>query len=343
MTIKPIIRDFFTGVLAIFGIAGVIIMLVIFGEFADNGKKFYEFTVHVSSASGLTSTSSVTLNGVKVGQVVKTSVVLPPGSGAEVRVKVYEGTIVPKAVRVSIEKGFVGDAVMELQIPPGTDPAAIQDTIAPDSVFEGGDAMSTLGRLAQSIQGPMARFGQTADSVEKLAATYTTLGERLNDMVEPRTLADVQSGKDPNVRSAIARADAAMAQAQRLLSDDEVVGQAKAVLARANTLMDEFSGIGKSLVGQADKLSTKADAVADSVKTLTEQAAGTMRTADKAANELATILETINKGQGTAGLLIQNPDLYNSLRDAAQGLDRALAEIRLLVEKYRAEGIPLHF
>src|SRR5437773_1827533 len=99
---KPVIRDFLTGLTALIGLFGLILMLILFGEIADLGKKFYTFTVHVTNAGGLSGTSSVTLNGVKVGQVTFTDVVPPPGVGARLRVKVRDRVQIPRIARVSV-------------------------------------------------------------------------------------------------------------------------------------------------------------------------------------------------------------------------------------------------
>jgi phospholipid/cholesterol/gamma-HCH transport system substrate-binding protein len=336
MKIQPVIRDFLTGAVALFGLVGTVIVLILFGEFADTGRKYYNFTLHVPSAGGLSDTSAVTLNGVKVGQVTGTAVLPPPANGAEIKVKIYDDVKIPKLVTVSIDKGFVGDASLEFRVPAAATAGQLTQVIEPESVFEAGEASSTLERLASSIQKPLQRFGQTAEKIEKLADTYTAVGERVNELLEPRTLADVQAGKEPNIRSTIARADVALARATAVISDEELVGEAKRVLARANTVMDDVSGLAKTWTNTAANLDKN-------VNTITADATGTLQATQKAATELAAAIETINKGQGTMGQLLQNPDLYNSLRDAAQRLDRALNEVQMLVEKYRAEGLPLKF
>jgi phospholipid/cholesterol/gamma-HCH transport system substrate-binding protein len=336
MKIQPVIRDFLTGAVALFGLVGTILVLILFGEFADTGRKYYFFTLHVPSAGGLSDTSAVTLNGVRVGQVARTGVLPSPANGAEIQVKIYDDIKIPKAVTVSIDKGFVGDASLEFRVPATATAASLSEVIPPDSVFEASDASSTLERLASSIQKPLQRFGQTAEKIEKLAETYTAVGERVNELLEPRTLADVQAGKEPNIRSTIARADVALARATAVISDEQLVGEAKRVLARANTVMDDVSGLAKTWTNTAANLDKNVSAI-------TVDAAGMMQSTQKAATELATAIETINRGQGTMGQLLQNPDLYNSLRDAAQRLDRALNEVQLLVEKYKTEGLPLKF
>src|SRR5215212_9042277 len=126
---KPVIRDFMTGVTALIGLFGLILMLILFGEVADLGKKFYTFQVHVTNAGGLSGTSAVTLNGVKVGQVVSTEVVAPPGLGAQLKVKIHEGVAIPRVAKISIERSLVGDASMEFTIPPDAPTTAMSELI----------------------------------------------------------------------------------------------------------------------------------------------------------------------------------------------------------------------
>src|SRR2546423_1093625 len=76
--VRPVIRDFLTGLFSLLALFGLILMLLLFGEISDLGQRYYSFYVHVTNAGGLSGTSAVTLNGVKVGQVLRS----PPPAGA---------------------------------------------------------------------------------------------------------------------------------------------------------------------------------------------------------------------------------------------------------------------
>jgi phospholipid/cholesterol/gamma-HCH transport system substrate-binding protein len=340
---KPIIRDFVTGIVALGSLLGLIVMLVLFGEVANIGKRFYTFDVHVTNAGGLSGTSSVTLNGVKIGKVIETAVAAPPAFGAMLKVQVRDGVAIPRVSKISIDTRLVGDASMDFAIPTDAKPEALATMIQPGELFEGGEPSSTLNRLASAIEKPLSRFSATADNIDKLANTYTTLGERLNELLEPRTPAEVASGKPPNIRSTIARADQALAGAAKFLGDDQLVSQAKSLIQKADDVLDQASSLANSWTKTAATVDQQATKVGADMDALTAQATGTLRNTEKAAAELATILESVNKGQGTVGQLVQNPDLYNSLRDAADRLDHAIAEFQRLVEKYRTEGLRLSF
>jgi phospholipid/cholesterol/gamma-HCH transport system substrate-binding protein len=331
-----------TGIVAIGSLLGLIIMLMLFGEL-NLTERFYNFKVHVTNAGGLTGTSSVTLNGVKVGKVLSTDVVPPPGSGAALSVQVKQGVGIPTAAKVSIERSFVGEASLEFTIPPDAPATAMKDLIKPGADFEAGEPSSMLTRLASSIEKPLARFEVTAQNIDRLAETYNTVGERINELLEPRTVADVKAGKPANIRSTIARADDALAGAGSLLGDQEVVSKTKGLIDKASRVLDQATDLATAWKNTAGNLDTQVTKVSADVDSLATQATSALRNTDKAAGELAGILESVGKGQGTVGQLVQNPDLYNSLRDASQRLEKALAQVQLLVEKYKTEGLPLRF
>ncbi|NOU47957.1 MAG: MCE family protein [Bacteroidales bacterium] len=62
--------------------------------------------------------------------------------------------------------------------------------------------------------------------------------------------------------------------------------------------------------------------------------AGTIRKADKSLNQLALILDKMNKGEGTAGMLLKNDTLYYELERSAAELNKLLEDVRLNPKRY---------
>jgi phospholipid/cholesterol/gamma-HCH transport system substrate-binding protein len=62
--------------------------------------------------------------------------------------------------------------------------------------------------------------------------------------------------------------------------------------------------------------------------------ASTIRNADKALNELTQILDKVNKGEGTAGMLLKNDTLYFELEKSAAELNKLLEDVRLNPKRY---------
>ncbi|CAG0983147.1 hypothetical protein PHYC_01877 [Phycisphaerales bacterium] len=343
---NPIVRDFLTGLFALSAVAGFCALLILFGEITDLGAKYYRFQVILPSAAGLGPTSPVTVNGVKVGQVVKAEVA---PQGAALTLKIRDGVKIPKDSTLSIEKGLIGDASLEFAIG-AADVAALN----PSALFEEGSVVeskvtgSFFDRLAESIQKPLDRLSSSADRIDKLADTWTATGVRINELLEARTLADVESGKPANVASTIARIDAAVASADRWMNDDQLRAGVKDTLTRAGATMDDLRKFLEAWTATADsvdlaaqKLEGAAGSIDKHAAELTAEAVQTLRHVDAAAAELAKTIESANKGEGTVGQLLTNPDLYKSLTSSSQRLEKVLTELQLLVEKFRAEGVQI--
>ncbi len=339
---RPIIRDFLTGITTIAGLAGLTATLMLFGELSDVGESFNKVTVKVGNAGGIGTSSPVLLHGVKIGDVTAARVAEP--RGAELILRIRTSVNLPKKAHVSLEKGLVGPSGIEFTIPDTLTPEELADLITDGFVFDGGPGAAGLtDQLTAAIQGPLARLETTAGKIDAFADTYTKLGESIREMVEPRTLADVAAGKNPNIRTTLERVDLALESAYSWMNDQQLRESITSITRRADTVLAEAESLVKTWSQAGTDVSSAVATSREDLSTLVSDARKTLATGERAADSLASILERVNKGEGSAGQLVNNPDLYNALTDAATRLDAALREFQLLAEKYRTEGLPLKF
>lgn len=337
---SPFLRDLLTGLTTLAGLVGLVVMLWLFGELRDVGTTYYEFTLRLNVATGLTTTSPVALNGVRVGTVRSLTLAGDPTQGAFVRVKVKESVRIPDNFSVYLDRGFVGETTVQLEIPngPSSPPAAAY--VEPGAVYHR-HATTLFESIRAPLEEPLSRIARAAEGIDKLAATYDNVGHRVSELFEPRTVAEVDAGKPANLHSTIARADQAFASANQWLMDPVLRDQAKGVVAKADRLLDTAQETADTLNKTAQNAQEQLSAIAGKVSDTADQAGGTLRKVGEAADEITRLSGAASSGEGTMGLLIRNPDLYNSLKDAAARLERVLVELQVLIEKYRSEGIPL--
>lgn len=333
-------RDFLTGVTALAGLLALVFMLWRFGELNKALFTTYSFVVYVPEAGGVSDSSPVTLNGVGVGTVEKVS--FDPARGVKMLLSVRDDVSVPANFTVYFDRSFVGQTSLRLGVPRGADgrPAPSKDNVAADSEHdrEAGDLFTTLQEM---VQEPLSKLGKAADGIDTLAKTYSSMGDQINDMIEPRTLAQVDAGAAPNIRSTIARVDRAIANADQWLSDDTIRADVREVVARAKSFLDEAKATAESIKMAAESADAKiADLAALGKQTLADASRTLEKTGDAAA-EIGAVAAGINKGEGTAGMLVKNPDLYRSLNETVQRLDQTLVELKLLIQKYKEEGLPI--
>ena len=89
-----------------------------------------------------------------------------------------------------------------------------------------------------------------------------------------------------------------------------------------------------------DAHATVRSAQAD-VDKLSHQVDDRMLQISKALTSFQAITDKLNSGQGTAGLLISDPKLYQSLADNSRELNLTIADLRRLVEQWEQEGVTL--
>ena len=152
-----------------------------------------------------------------------------------------------------------------------------------------------------------------------------------------------EAEQSPNLHMAMAQLNTvlgdvheALELAKRWLGDEQLLADAKAAVRKANVLIDgatktvdQYSKLAATLESDAEALTKKLLPVADDLAATLE--------------EVRRVAQLAREGQGSIALMLNSPDLYLSLTDAAIRLERALTDLQLLVQKIRAEGIPIDF
>lgn len=93
------------------------------------------------------------------------------------------------------------------------------------------------------------------------------------------------------------------------------------------------------IIANATKITEELSAL--DLKTIAQQAGNSMESIDetlvsikKAGDDLSSILNGINKGEGTLGMMIQDPSVYQNLEKTTRNLDLLLQDVRLNPKRY---------
>lgn len=334
-------RDLLTGITAVVGLAGLVLMLFLFGELKDITRSRYQFTLRMDSARGLAPVSPVTMNGVPIGTVAEIRTGADPTEGVDVRLSINEGVRIPRRFTVYIDRGFVGDSTLELA-PDPDQPLHADAYVRPGEVIVR-NGLGTFEQIAQRLERPLEALNRSAANFDELASTYTEVGRRVNSLLEPRTPADVDGGRPATIPSTVARLDSALANANAWLGDAELRTDAHEIVRRVQTALDTANQTAAAWQQAATDVRELSASAREQLRTASAQLVTTLRTADEALANFRQIAAAINEGRGTAGMLVHNPDLYESLDDAAQRLERMLTEAQLAIEKFRKEGVPIQY
>ena len=264
------------------------------------------FTV-VDDAGGLTTGNNVRVNGVVVGKV--TAVALDPErNNVRVEMSVDEAVVVPQGSVAQVSGlSVLGTVFMTIETGPPGNPPVEPGSLLP-SASAGADlsafterAPELLNRVDSVLVGADATFD---DLQMQLANPSSNLQETLTAIQESAAaLGGVLRAQEQNVEASLRSIQA--------------------------------------LAGSLDTLTTEnADSIEVAVRNLNAALTTLNRNMDELEATTATlnsILYKIDNGVGTAGLLVNDPELYNRLDAAATNLNLLIEDVRANPRRYLRE------
>ncbi len=124
--------------------------------------------------------------------------------------------------------------------------------------------------------------------------------------------------------------------AQKWLGDEQLLADARSAVWKANVLIEQATTGVVAFTEAAHAFKSDSAQLLASLQPVFDQMSKTLVQVEVLTKEAAT-------GKGTIGQLMTNPDLYNALVDSAERLKATMAEIELLLQKIRAEGLGVKF
>lgn len=189
--------------------------------------------------------------------------------------------------------------------------------------------------------------------LDLIPPAFTTLSEQA--AVAIRNFNDLKVLQNANDK--ITRVGESIDRFNALLGDKEMTGDIRATLANARQTTEQVKAIVARVSGKLDPILSDAGAATSSAKLaagsareLVDDAQKRLRTttdnlndrlaqASVAMNSINSILTKVNRGDGTAGKLVNDPKAYQALTDSLQLLSATIADTKRLVEQWEQEGV----
>ena len=335
-------RNFTVGVTTLAGVVGLGVLLFLFGYIPAFLRAGYTVTIDMADAVALNEGSAVQLYGIRIGQVRSIDFKSPPGSGVLVRARIRQGIDIPADAHAEIDTDLLGGTAT-VQIVPNHGSDGGYDTFLADD----GTAMIP-GKLG-SLAGAFSQLNRLTNSFEQFSHEWRKVGENINVLLdEPPFVGiglDGEPGprRDSDVRAVLAglnkRLDeihGVLADIHQYTGDPKLREDVKATLANARQVSEraiKTTEQANALMTEAQK---KIDAMATRYLALAEDTTATL-------NQVQSLLAVVQKGEGTAGRLLNDPALFENFADAALRISSLADEAKLLVQKWKAEGLPIQF
>lgn len=329
-------------------------------------KNRYVFTTR--NVGGLNEHNPVRLNGVTVGLVER--ITLPEDVHQQlltIRISIerqYEERIRADSTARIRTLGLLGDKFVEVtsgspqaaMIPPGGTIPTAPDTDVDKLIASGGDVVDNMVRISYSLARVLERIdrgeglvgalttGESGKISERIDATLAS-AQRVMDQMEhgkgalPRLLRDERLGNE--LASAVASLESVMTHADRgegvmtsLLRNPETRADFEATLAQARHAAASLEKWTAEVEGN--------DSVAN--RLLTDEGMGARVGSDleSLVHDLSSVAKKLDRGQGSAAMLINDPKIYEAVNDIVIGVKQSKM-LRWLIRNRQHKGIQTRY
>ena len=284
-------------------LAIVAVILLIFGysflkgqNLLDSSRTFYAI---YNDVEGLSPSSAVTINGLRVGSVREIGFLDTSG---KLLVKFSVDNEFPfseNSIAQIYGGGFIGGKSL-----------AIIPKYEEDNLAESGDTLP--GEIEEGLLELVnERLTPLQEKVEDAIVSADSLIGALNEVMNPNTRQNIQQTfKDISVTASSLR------------------GSAQAI----NGILDENSGKLDRTFTNLHEMSTNLNNFSD---TLTRVDIATIvEDLETAVANFEEVSSKINNGEGTAAKLINDPSVYNNLERATNELDQLIEDVKLNPKRY---------
>jgi len=301
-----------TGAIFIFGA-----ILLIWGysflkgkDILSNNRVFYAVYQNVS---GLGKANPVYINGMQVGQV--THMYFDPAMNGNIIVglTVNADFPIPKDSNAEIlSTDLMGTKAVNLNLGSSTELAQDGDTLT-------AKLAATLSEQVEGTIGPLKKRAE--DVMTNIDEILTSL----NAVLSKEQVGSLKSSIS-HLQSTLGGADTLIQNVGGLVEYEK--SRAAAIMANLESITSNFKDNNEKLTGIITNFNSLSN---DLVKA---DIAGTLISVNKSMSDFSQIMEKINKGEGSMGLLINNDSLYIGLEKSSRDLNLLLEDIRLHPKKY---------
>jgi phospholipid/cholesterol/gamma-HCH transport system substrate-binding protein len=329
-------RNLLVGV-TVLGALGIFMWMML--SFSSKTARLFappQTTIHFKGvrADGLSDGSDVSFLGVPVGHVMKVNRT-PDGSGVIVDATVDSNPPLPANLKGRIAQssalGTASNIMLDIDGDKGTGTLAADSTLP---ITYGGLQMNlippTLTAQLESVGKMASELGLLIDDLRK-SNVVTNLNTVLNQI-------NAQAVKVGDVLNSI----------NGILNDPNLVKNAGNMMANLNDFSKATTQLSPKLDNIANGLQQDTDEAHATLQSANQAIADLQKRVDSLTVQLATTLQSVQSiaqkvdtGKGTAGQLVNDPKLYESLVDSVQLLHKNLADLDRLMQQWEQEGVSL--
>lgn len=317
-------RNVIVGITAMAGLVGLAAMLVMFGYVPGMLEKGYTVRVELEKASGLSKGSLARLSGIPIGRITSIELTAAPKVGVVAVLLIDEGIRIPHDVQVEVEAPILtGSSWLAFSVPSEREPSVKMLPTDGSAVLQG-----TVPELVNEFARAVRRIEK---NFNELSEQWTKVGDKVIGLLEDRPPEpDDADQTKVNLMTVLNGMD------QRLTHVGKTLDKAHLWLDQVIETTDKFGAT-------VDDIRTTANKATENMEQLKHRYVALADDLSKTIVDIQKLATQASEGKGAVGKLLNDPALYDNLDDTAKRIGLVADELKLLLEKWKAEGVPVQF
>jgi phospholipid/cholesterol/gamma-HCH transport system substrate-binding protein len=291
-------KAIWVGVFVIFGLVAVLLSLFTFTDAAlFRGR--YIITTRVPNAGGIRRGDPVQMRGVNIGRVQRFKI---GHDDVEIRLEIEGEYDIPADSKVMLKSaGIVGGMVAD--IIPGTS----------DKMVGNGDSLPGASETSMSTL------------ATRLSTQVETVLNRMESLFDKQTIDNVHTSS-AELNQVLKTLNATVTEQRQVLRDITRSLRTSSVSVEKLTSAPEW-----------DRSLKRVDTMTEQAAVITKRLDGVSTTLEQSSQSMKTVLDRVERGEGSLGKLTKDDKLYDRLSEAALNMNQASLNLSKLADDIRKD------
>ncbi len=346
---KEVTRNLLVGLFVVVSLGALAVLMVWFGE-TPTWLRTTEWELRISGVQelgGIGEGSPVNLSGVEIGRVKGLEFIdtTRPDQGVDIVAGIERDYYVPRGATVRVYGATLGLGMgrVEIIVEPGTSSQALpRDGTAELS----GEMRSVIGELISKEM--VNSLERTITHIGNLTAEWTPVGANLAQLLEQRSVEAVakpgaeQHGVTPNLTTVIERLDRLVKHVNTVLGDENLQDDVKSVVKDLKDASGELKELVQFWRSETGEIATNTNATIGRARQGLDKAFANLNEVleqlDETVRTIVAVLQRVERGEGTAGLLVRDERLYEAAVLTLERFSEVMLNLKIITGKIKDDG-----
>jgi phospholipid/cholesterol/gamma-HCH transport system substrate-binding protein len=342
------VMRFWVGMMALATLLITGTLLLLLGKLPTRAGNDYPLLIRFNYAAGVMEGTPVRKSGVLIGRVSNVGLT-DQDSQVLVTAKIYTRNAIYSDEQCRISRDLFGDTALIFVSQGGKRPR--RERLQPGTAIQGQDMSDDPTGLKRALEGPINTVNQTGQALKEASEQLGSAAKKIEDLLdsEKGRIHDVLDNAAESlkaVRSVLGDRETQQRLAQAMKRLPDTLENMNQTFRSADESIKSFTRPGEDGQSTIQRMVHTIEMTEKALRKFSEpsetgqpapaqQAAAALSNIKEITSILRSIMDRMDRGEGTLGMLLTDRELYNRLNRAAKNIEQISREIQPILDDAR--------